>query len=419
MKQGILKIIETPQGWGWERLWSTSPRVKEDGQPQAEPLSVFLEAGVVPRSSRPDNHNQLGEDLSKYLVVQPGDVVFNKLRTWQGGLGVSKHYGIVSPAYFVCRPESTWHPRYLNFLLLSSPYLAELTRLSKFMPPSQFDISWDALRTLPLLRPPLDEQRRIADFLDAETTRHDLLRSSISARLNLLRAKRRAILLSIIPDRVNKPVRLGYFLSLVTSGPRGWGDFVGPKGTPFFRSANLRRDGIEPNLETLALVDLPLSTAAEALRSRVREGDVLIGITGANTGWVSLADAQIATSNVSQHVCLIRPGEFIEGKWLAYALSSPKIQDLLLGSQYGGTKTQLSLGDVRDLVIQLPSIEEQRKLTNQVQESLGLVEEECSYRGHQISLLAERRQALITAAVTGQIDVTTARGLSSTGGVSA
>jgi hypothetical protein len=81
-------------------------------------------------------------------VVRPGDVVFNKLRTWQGGLGVSRHLGVVSPAYYVCRPVPDIDSRYYHYLLRSAIYLAELTRLSKFMPPSQFDIAWDDLKTL-------------------------------------------------------------------------------------------------------------------------------------------------------------------------------------------------------------------------------------------------------------------------------
>src|SRR5690606_24552908 len=112
--------------------------------------SVYLDAGVVPRSTRDDNHNRLGADLSSYLVVEPGDIVFNKLRTWQGGLGMSRFRGIVSPAYFVCRPIRQFEPRFLHYLLRSAPYLAEFTRISKFMPPSQFDILWDDLRLVPI-----------------------------------------------------------------------------------------------------------------------------------------------------------------------------------------------------------------------------------------------------------------------------
>lgn len=191
----MLQEIDLPDGWRWMRLCVATRRIQETGKPEAEPLSVFLNAGVIPRESRSDNHNNLGEDLGKYQYVRVGDVVFNKLRTWQGGLGVSPRDGIVSPAYYVCRPNSGWSPRYLNYLLLSRPYLSELTRISKFMPPSQFDVPWDSLRLLPLLHPPLDEQQRIVDFLDAKVDAID----------RLLEANRR--LVDLNNDRVDARVR--------------------------------------------------------------------------------------------------------------------------------------------------------------------------------------------------------------------
>jgi type I restriction enzyme, S subunit len=253
--------------------------------------------------------------------------------------------------------------------------------------------------------PPLEEQHRIANFLDAETARIDRLINAMTESLNLLQAKRRALLLSTLPSSGCPKVRLGYYLELVTSGPRGWGEYVGQRGTPFFRSANLRRDGIEPNLAVLGLADAPPSAAAEAARSRVCIGDVLIGITGANTGWVSLADQRVAGANVSQHVCLVRPSRMIEGRWLAYALSAPQIQELLLGSQYGGTKSQLSLGDIRDLVITIPSLDDQQRIIKDINNGIASIMGEHALRERQIALLAERRQALITAAVTGGITV--------------
>ena len=172
--------------------WTTLPfgrlmaRSKEADRPDLPPLSVYLDAGVVPRSTRDDNHNRLGADMSNYLVVRPGDIVFNKLRTWQGGLGVSSDEGVVSPAYFVCRPNAQVDSRYFHYLLRSAPYLAELTRISKFMPPSQFDIAWDDLKAMLVPRPPLAEQRAIADYLDAETARIDALIAKKQQLINLL-----------------------------------------------------------------------------------------------------------------------------------------------------------------------------------------------------------------------------------------
>jgi type I restriction enzyme, S subunit len=95
--KGILASIQVRGGWTWIPLRRAAKRSKEHDAPGLPPLSVFLDVGVVPRSERADNFNVLGEDLAKYLVVRPGDIVFNKLRTWQGGLGVSRYTGIVVP----------------------------------------------------------------------------------------------------------------------------------------------------------------------------------------------------------------------------------------------------------------------------------------------------------------------------------
>ncbi|GGT26078.1 restriction endonuclease subunit S [Streptomyces purpureus] len=256
--------------------------------------------------------------------------------------------------------------------------------------------------------PPLEEQRRTAGFLDAETSRIDRLMAKMCSQDELLSSRRRAVLAATWHPEV-RVARLGYFLNLVTSGPRGWGEYIGSEGNMFFRSANLWRDSTEPKLASVAYVDPPPSALAESIRSTIRSGDVLVGITGANTGWVCLANQDVVGANVSQHVCLLRPSRLVSGKWLAYLLSSPLIQDSLLGSQYGGTKTQLSLPDLRDLKVPIPDLRTQQSVADEIQHQIIAIENERGARARQLALLAERRQALITAAVTGQLDVTTAR----------
>lgn len=155
------------------RLGAVMTRIQDVGHATEPALSVFLDAGVVPRAERPDNHNSLGSDLEKYQLVKPGDLVFNRLRTWQGGFGASRHRGIVSPAYIVARPQGKGDARYLDYVLHSAPYLAELTRVSKWMPPSQFDVLWADLRNVAVPWPEVAEQRRIADFLDDRVSRID------------------------------------------------------------------------------------------------------------------------------------------------------------------------------------------------------------------------------------------------------
>jgi type I restriction enzyme S subunit len=124
----LLAVLDPPDQWRVRWFGRLVDRVQEVGRSDLQPLSVFLDQGVVPRLIRADNYNRSGADLSKYPVVKPGDIVFNKLRTWQGGLGVSKYEGIVSPAYYVCRPRQGVEPRFLHYLLHSVTYFQRLRR---------------------------------------------------------------------------------------------------------------------------------------------------------------------------------------------------------------------------------------------------------------------------------------------------
>ncbi len=82
---------DVPNGWQIRPLWSEFRRGKKLGDGTEELLSVYRDYGVVPKSSRDDNFNTSSEDLSKYQRVSVGDLVVNKMKAWQGSLGISNH----------------------------------------------------------------------------------------------------------------------------------------------------------------------------------------------------------------------------------------------------------------------------------------------------------------------------------------
>ena len=90
-------------------------------------LSVSIHHGVVPKSLESSNQTA-SEDLTTYKLCHPGDIVVNRMRAFQGGLGVSSQRGIVSPDYTVLRVGSRASPRYLHFLMRSSWFVSEMTR---------------------------------------------------------------------------------------------------------------------------------------------------------------------------------------------------------------------------------------------------------------------------------------------------
>lgn len=69
---------------------------------EKEVLSLYREYGVIPKSSRDDNHNITSDNTDDYKLVEKGDFVINKMKAWQGSMGVSLYEGIISPAYYVC-----------------------------------------------------------------------------------------------------------------------------------------------------------------------------------------------------------------------------------------------------------------------------------------------------------------------------
>lgn len=144
---------------------------------------------------------------------------------------------------------------------------------------------------------------------------------------------------------------------------------------------------------------------AEGVRTRVREGDVFVCITGANTGRVAVVKELPGISYVNQHLGLLRPQVFsCDSRYLGYALSSTNCQTYFSVEQYG-LKEGLSLTDLAEAPIMVPTIAEQVALVNSIEEQLSNLDRLSVDAERAVELLTERRSALISAAVTGKIDV--------------
>jgi type I restriction enzyme S subunit len=359
-------------------------------------------------------------------VVKPGDIVFNKLRTWQGGLGVSRYAGIVSPAYFVCRPTESAEPRFLHYLLRSKPYLAELTRISKWMPPSQFDTPWEQLRKLPVFLPGVEDQRRIADFLDTEIARIDGLIAAQLRLVELLGDRRIAGVAAAVSGAAHagrrsstlawldtvpadwEEVRLG-LLARMGSGhtpsrarPEWWVDCT----IPWITTGEVRQvrdDRVEEVFETREQIsEIGLANSAAELHPK---GTVFLCRT-ASAGYSGVMGRDMATS---QDFVTWTCGPRLNPYYLLWCLRAMR-SDLLGRLAMGSTHKTIYVPDLQMLRIPLPSLDEQGEIVNQIRRENSKIDVLVDKVRHQQTLLAERRQALITAAVTGQFDVSAASG---------
>lgn len=130
-------------------------------------LSVYREYGVIPKDSRDDNHNKESLDLSNYKVVHIGDLVLNKMKMWQGSLGVSQYEGIVSPAYIICKVlDKDINLDYLHLLLRSARFKSYYNQYSYGIRVGQWDMHYEDFKNLKVYMPPRAEQDQIVRFLD-------------------------------------------------------------------------------------------------------------------------------------------------------------------------------------------------------------------------------------------------------------
>lgn len=137
---GIEWIGEIPQNWKVRKIKYNFRRNELKNPGNLPVLSVYREYGVIPKDSRDDNHNVTSEDTSKYKYVHIGNLVINKMKAWQGSMGVSDYTGIVSPAYYIYEiNEDEIYRRYAH-ILLRNVYKDEFRRISSGIREGQWDL---------------------------------------------------------------------------------------------------------------------------------------------------------------------------------------------------------------------------------------------------------------------------------------
>ncbi len=397
----------TPSCWGNLQLKCLYRRRDTTGRPDLPLLSVYRDLGVVAREGRDDNWNKPGDDLSAYRVVRPGDLVLNKMKTWQGSLGVSALQGIVSPAYFVCEQVGDGVPRFLHHLLRSQPLIYEYGRRSKGIRPSQWDLPWDEFRDITVRMPPPLVQRAIADYLDAETARIDALIEKKRRMVELLEEKRASLAASLTTPRGCEYLALRHYSASAADGPFGSAlktEHYSEGGARVIRLGNI---GVARWRDPDS-VFIPLDYWATLPRHHAERGDVVIaglGDEGQPVGRSCVVPIE-GPALVKADCYRVRVHrDLAEPRFLAWYLSSPRGLGESERRADGSTRPRLTLS--KALALQVPHLEiqAQRTIADRLDTASAQIDILATRIVGQIGLLAERRQALITAAVTGELAI--------------
>ena len=392
-----------------ETLGHLLTRIDRRGESDLPLLGVSVATGVRLRGGD-DGRPAPSLDLSGYKVVEPGDIIMNALGKPHGSIGRSEIRGITSPAYWILRAQPTLDSRYAHHLLRSQWAVSRYAGLGKNLPPNQFDIPWETFAKIETWLPTVEEQRRIADFLDDRVARIDQI---IAARQQQVRHADRArislvdsVLTPAHPSGMTRLGRLATIQSGLTVDEKR-SNASGGDCYPYLRVANVQAGGLD-----LAEIKTVVAEEALAKRCTLRPGDVLmteggdLDKLGRGTVW----HGEISPCLHQNHVFAVRPArELLVADYLALYTQSSAARSYF--ERTGSKTTNLastSASKVMALPIPFVPISEQRDLASECQNQLAAVDAGVTALISAVSLLQEYKQSLITAAVTGEFDVTTA-----------
>lgn len=393
-------IFAVSKSWPMVRnkqLLTESVTLSEKGT--EELLSVSHITGVTPRSEKKVTMTE-AESLGGYRLVEPGDLVINMMWAWMGALGVSRYAGIVSPAYSVYRPKPgvEVETRYFDYVYRSDAYVAEMTRHSRGIHSSRLRIYPNVFLNLQVPQPPLQTQRAIADYLDRETARIDTLIDEQQRLIDMLGERRNALVSGVFMDRTPNS-RVHYACLDIVDCLHSTPDVSDEGEYEAVRTASVRAgkyrpgNGLRVDRETWS---------ARNWGGSPRRGDILF------TREAPAGEACMVPSHkicLGQRMVLLRIDDrTCVGEFLMWQIYSDRVQDRFRLAANGSTVGNVRLPVLRSTPIWLPSLDEQRRIASYLDEQTAKIDTLITETERFIELVRERRSALITAAVTGQID---------------
>lgn len=401
---GIEWIGEIPEGWEVSQLKYATRWKSEKGCPDAPVLSLYRDFGVVPKDSRDDNHNVTSLDTSNYKVVDIGDLVINKMKAWQGSMAVSDYRGIVSPAYHVCSITSNKvNKRYLHHLLRNPAYLPEYARLSTGMRIGQWDLGFDDFKNIPFLIPPLDEQAKIADYLDNGCASLDAMLSKTRSSIEEYKKLKQAVITQAIATQHCSHIKLKYLMNVIVDCPHETPTYSFTGNYYVIRTA-------DQALASLRCDEDMYRLDASEYKKRTRrltldKDDIVYGREGERWGLACI----VPESNkycLGQRIMQFRCNtKFLYPKYAMYALNSEPVYLQGVADTIGSTSPHVNISTVCNYLLPVPALSEQKEIVNYLDAKCAEIDRLIAKKEQLVKELESYKKSLIYEVVTGKREV--------------
>ena len=424
---GVEWLGDVPEHWEVRPGRAAFQEVIERDSPDEQLLSVTIARGIIAQETLLQDSSQKDGsrlDKSDYKLVCPGDIVYNKMRAWQGAVGVSAFRGIVSPAYVVQRPRFGSEPSYFHHLMRLPAFATEAERWSYGIASDMWSLRPEHFKMIQFCLPPLPEQTAIVRFLDYVDRR---IRRYVAAKrklIALLEEERQAITNRAVTRGLDPNVRLK------PSGVEWLGDVPAHWEVRRLRTvADMRVSNVDKHTRedevpvrlcnyvdvykndriTSAMPFMAATASREEIeRFRLESGDVLI--TKDSETWDDIGVPALVAESAHDllsgyHLALLRQTNEILGSYLARTLQSKGVAYQFHVRANGVTRYGLTHNGIQSVCLPLPPLPEQTAIVEYLDKATADIDAAIVRARRQIELVQEYRTRLIADVVTGKLDV--------------
>ena len=431
---GVEWLGEVPGHWGVKRLRfvaELNPSKSEIGALDRDTAVSFLPMEAIGDDGtlNLDKEKTISEVESGYTYFRDGDVTVAKITPcYENGKGAQMK-GLVNGIGFGTTELIVVRPRpnqligsYLHYLFIS-PDFRGLGESHMYGAGGQKRVPDAFVRNFATAFPPVPEQTQIAAFLDRETAKIDELVAEQRRLMELLKEKRQAVISHAVtqglnPDAPMKPsgiewlgdvpahwevTRIKKLCSVISKGttPTTVGADFTLDGIRFLKAENITAAGVDEQPEFY----ISEETHAVLSRSSLQDGDVLVVIAGATTGKSAVLNKELLPANTNQAVSFIRPKENRFSPFISLWLGTHLVRKLISLTSVQSAQPNLSMEDLGNIPFPVPPFRELNEILVFLATETAKFDTLTAEAQRAIDLLQERRTALISAAVTGQIDV--------------
>ena len=400
---GVEWLGRVPASWELTRLGTRFNERRSKVSDIDYPALSVTKKGVLPQL---DNAAKTKDGDNRKLVKE-GDFVINSRSDRKGSSGVSDRDGSVSLINIVLKPKGI-HPKFSEHLLKSHAFIEEYYRVGRGIVADLWTTRYDEMRTITISVPSLEEQTRIANFLDKKTAQIDDAIAIKEQQINLLKERKQIIIQQAVTQGLDPNVPMkDSGVDWIGEIPEHWE--IKPL-KHILKLKNLKIEAGKSNLEYLGMECVnsfdgtknEIKSEADGLSTFFQVGDILFGKLRPYLAKVYVADFE-GVCSIEFLVYEVKRGS---NAFFSKLMLSNGFISVVDASTYGSKMPRASSDFIGNLNIVNPPFEEQIKISSFIDKQNELFDMNISLQKAQIEKLKEYKTTLINSAVTGKIKIT-------------